>query len=91
MNERMAHFLTAPYMSIYYNAGSAEIPPRTEGETGRERLFFRLHTSCFLKSGVKVNAAKRKMPTARAVINKPLSNLENRAISFAVVPKLKRW
>ncbi|KYM77488.1 hypothetical protein ALC53_12117 [Atta colombica] len=33
MNERMAHFLTAPYMSIYYNAGSAEIPPRTEGET----------------------------------------------------------
>jgi len=42
MNERMAHFLTAPYMSIYYNAGSAEIPPGTEGETGRERLFFRL-------------------------------------------------
>lgn len=35
------------------------------------------------KSGVKVNAAKRKMPTARAVINMPLSNLENRAISFA--------
>jgi len=30
-----------------------------------------------------VNAAKRKMPTARAVINMPLSNLENRAISFA--------
>ncbi|TGZ53692.1 Uncharacterized protein DBV15_04924 [Temnothorax longispinosus] len=33
MNERMAHFLTAPYMSIYYNADSAEILPRTEGET----------------------------------------------------------
>lgn len=42
MNERMAHFLTAPYMSIYYNADGTEILPKTEGETGRERLFFRL-------------------------------------------------
>jgi len=63
MNERMAHFLTAPYMSIYYNAGSGDpsaAATRTEGETGRASSASSFVYFLLFKVGVKVNAAKRK-------------------------------
>jgi len=80
MNERMAHFLTAPYMSIYYNAGSgdpsaavAAAAARTEGETGRakQRLFSFVYFLLF-KAEVKVNAARRKkfLPRAQLLISR---------------------
>lgn len=73
MNERMAHFLTAPYMSIYYNAGSGDpsaaaalrrLCERTEGETGpRARSASSFVYFLLFKVGVKVNDARRKIPT----------------------------
>lgn len=78
MNGRMAHFLTAPYMSIYYNAGSER--RSFGGGSGcrrDDRRRNRSQASSFVyfllfKVGVKVNAATEKF--ARAVINKSVSN-----------------
>jgi len=70
MNGTMAHFLTTPYMSIYYNAGS-EDPLASAAAAGEDRRRNRsLCASSFVyfllfNVGVKVNTAKRKIPTAR--------------------------
>lgn len=88
MNGRMAHFLTAPYMSIYYNAGSAaeilrprrlRLPPslREDRRRNRSRASSFVYFLLF-KVGVKVNAAAEKFPArARLLISRyQIANLE---------------
>lgn len=96
MNERMAHFLTAPYMSIYYNAGSE----RSFGRRGGSKAKPVASASSFVyfllfKVGVKVNALGQKekfLPRAQLLINRyQVANLETARWSGRAICSADSW